>query len=96
MSDLEKLVEELHVERKQLSEEVAHLRETLAAKDEAHELHLRAYQDTHERQEEQLTLLEARVRTRRSKWLQQFLGILQKFRRTIFKISQSFSMGVWT
>lgn len=54
-------MEELHVENKQLREEVAHLRETLVAKEDAHELHLRAYQDTHERQEEQLTLLEARV-----------------------------------
>ena len=59
-------MEELHVERKQLNEEVALLKETLAAKDEAHQLHLRAYQDTHERQEEQLTLLEARVSARRS------------------------------
>ena len=56
-------MEDLHVERKHLSDEVTHLRETLAAKDEAHELHLRAYQDTHDRQEEQLTLLEARVST---------------------------------
>ncbi len=58
-------MDDLHLENKHFSEEVAHLRETLAAKEEAHELHLRAYQDTHERQEEQLTLLETRVSTAR-------------------------------
>lgn len=61
MSGLEKLVEELHLENKRLQQELAHLKEVLTTKEEAHEIHLRAYQDTHERQEEQLTLLEARV-----------------------------------
>lgn len=61
MTGLETLVEELHLENKQLQQELAHLKETLAAKEETHQLHLRAYQDTHERQEEQLTHLEARV-----------------------------------
>ena len=61
MPSLEKLAEELQIENKQLSQEVAQLRETLLSKEQAHELHLRAYQDTHDRQEEQLTLLETRV-----------------------------------
>lgn len=61
MSNLDKLVEDLHFKNKQLEHEVAHLEATLVTKEEAHDLHLRAYQDTHERQEEQLTLLEARV-----------------------------------
>lgn len=61
VSGLDQLVEELHYKNKQLEEEVADLRQTLATKEEAHDLHLRAYQDTHERQEEQLTLLETRV-----------------------------------
>ncbi len=53
--------EELHCKNKQLEQELARLEEILVKKEEAHELHLRAYQDTHERQEEQLTLLEMRV-----------------------------------
>ena len=61
MSSLEKLVEELHLENKHLQQELAHLKEVLATKEEAHEIHLRAYQDSHQRQEEQLTLLEARA-----------------------------------
>lgn len=61
VSSLEELVEELHFKNKQFEQEVAHLKETLVTKEEAHDLHLRAYQDTHERQEEQLTLLENRV-----------------------------------
>ena len=64
LSGLEELMEDLHYQNKQLELEVAHLKETLTAKEESHSLHLRAYQDTHERQEEQLTLLEARVRER--------------------------------
>lgn len=61
VSSLEELVEELHFKNEQFEQEVAHLKETLVTKEEAHDLHLRAYQDTHERQEEQLTLLENRV-----------------------------------
>ena len=61
MSSLEKLAEELHLENKHLQQELAHLKEVLATKEEAHEIHLRAYQDTHQRQDEQLTLLEVRV-----------------------------------
>lgn len=58
---MDKLMEGLHLKNQQLEQEVVHLNETLAANEEAHELHLRAYQDSQERQEEQLTLLETRV-----------------------------------
>lgn len=61
VSNLEKVIEELRFKNKQFEQEVAHLKETLMTKEEAHDLHLRAYQDTQERQEEQLTSLEARV-----------------------------------
>ena len=54
-------MEELHHKNEELEQEVMNLRQTLVSKEEAHDLHLRAYQDTHERQEEQLTLLETRV-----------------------------------
>lgn len=54
-------MEELHYKNKQLEQELANLRQTLVTKEESHDLHLRAYQDTQERQEEQLTLLETRV-----------------------------------
>ena len=62
MAGLETLVEDLHGKNKLLEQEVSNLKETLVDKEESHALHLRAYQDTHERQEEQLTLLEKRVR----------------------------------
>ena len=54
-------MEELHLENKRLQQEVMHLKDVLTTKEDAHDIHIRAYQDTQQRQEEQLTLLEERV-----------------------------------
>ena len=59
---LEKAVEVSEVERKQLLDEIANLKQTLESKEKAHNLHIRAYQDGHDRQEDQIAMLEARVR----------------------------------
>ena len=58
---LEELVEEFKLKEENLLQEVDRLKKCLDEKENTHELHLRAYQDGHDRQKEQLNLFEKRV-----------------------------------
>ncbi len=55
-------MEEKNQKEEELIQELAHWKETFDAAENSHGLHLRAYQEGQQRQEDQLTLLETRVR----------------------------------
>ncbi len=53
--------EDLKAEKNHLGHEVTHLKKTLEDWEGRHQLHLKAYQDNYERQEEQLNQMQAKV-----------------------------------
>lgn len=54
-------LDDLKAEKEHLVQEVAHLKKTLDDWEGRHQLHLKAYQDNYERQEEQLNQMQAKV-----------------------------------
>jgi len=55
-------MDDLTVEKEHLSQEISHLKKTLDDWEGRHQLHLKAYQDNYERQEEQLNQMQEKAR----------------------------------